>query len=70
MNHTDYIGRPLKDLVSITPSYAINFYQIIFQGKVRFLEDIPLDDDWMDAKVKSISELYQDYHYDILLVGS
>lgn len=66
MDHRLYIGKTLRELVSVTPDYAINFYQVHHKGKFH-LRDHLQDDSVMDRIIKSISELYSDYHYDIQL---
>lgn len=66
MDHNDYIGKALKDLVSATPDYAINFYHVYYKDKFH-LKDHLEDESVMNRIIKSISKLYPDYHYDITL---
>jgi hypothetical protein len=66
MDHRDYIGRPLKDLVSVLRDYEVNFYQVFHGGRFH-LKDHLGDETVMSRRIKSISHLYPDYHYDINL---
>ncbi|MCY9738166.1 hypothetical protein M5X17_31225 [Paenibacillus alvei] len=67
MNHDEYIGKQLKELVNDAPDYAINYYLLIHKGKHKSLRSVLNNDKLLDRKIKNISKLYPDYSYYIYL---
>lgn len=63
IDHNNYIGKPLKELVNDLFSYAINFYRV--DGKS--LLNLYKDENYLNKIIKEISDVNGDCTYTITL---
>ena len=63
MNHKDYIGRTIGDLLKDTPSFAVNYYLVNIDGKYKHLTDLINDEQALQKTIIEISDLCSDYTY-------
>lgn len=66
MNHKEYIGKKLRDLIS-DPSMSAIYYLVVTKKRTYHLGDIMNDEEYLDQTITEISSLCSDYTYWIKL---
>lgn len=68
VNHADYVGKTLGDLVKDTPDYALNFYRVYCKGKCcTELKNVLHDEKLLKREIKEIKTWHVSYDYEIIL---